>query len=356
MSITARLAILPPGGTELELETVNLPEPRPWEVVVEQRAFGICHSQLDLIDRPARTEPLVIGHESTGVVVAIGAEVTHVAPGDEVLLTWLPRLPRADRAPLSSRIPLPDGRVAVTHNVFAWGSHAVVDEQYLLKAPSGIATDLSCVIGCAVMTGAGSVLNGASDVAGRSVAVWGVGGVGLASVGAAHALGAAPIIAVDISVEKLGVARAMGATHTIDARGEDAVAVIRDLTGGVGVDFGFDCTGVGPNVERSLAAVRSGVAGTSAGGSLVLVGAPRAPFEFNGMELLSKSKSMVGVLGGLCSPERDFPLFVDWATSGALNLEALVTARYSLEEINVGVADLRRGKILGRAVVELEHG
>jgi NADPH:quinone reductase-like Zn-dependent oxidoreductase len=113
MSITARLAILPPGATELEIETVDLPAPRPYEVVIEQRAFGICHSQLDLIDRPGRTEPLVIGHESTGVVVAVGSQVTHVAPQDEVLLTWLPRLPDADRAPTSSRIPLRGGRVAV---------------------------------------------------------------------------------------------------------------------------------------------------------------------------------------------------------------------------------------------------
>jgi S-(hydroxymethyl)glutathione dehydrogenase / alcohol dehydrogenase len=353
MSITARLAILSPGGTELRLQTVDLPEPGPWEVVVEQRAFGICHSQLDLIDRPGRTEPLVIGHESTGVVVALGSKVTHVAQGDEVLLTWLPRLPEADRAPTSSRIPLRDGRVAVTHNVFAWGTHAVVDEQYLVKAPTGIAPDLSCIIGCAVMTGAGSVLNGAGDVAGQAVAVWGVGGVGLASVGAARALGARQIIAVDINAQKLGVAKAMGATHTIDARVEDPVVAIRDLTGGVGVDFGFDCTGVGPNVERSLGAVRSGVAGSCAGGSLVLVGAPRAPFEFNGMELLSKSKSITGVLGGLSSPERDFPTFAGWANSGALNLDALVTARYTLDQLDTGVADLRHGTVLGRAVVEL---
>jgi Zn-dependent alcohol dehydrogenase len=203
------------------------------------------------------------------------------------------------------------------------------------------------------MTGAGSVLNGVGDVGGRSVAVWGVGGVGLASVGAAHALGADQVIAVDINPEKLGVAKTMGATHTIDAREEDAVEVIRELTGGVGVDYGFDCTGVGPNVEKSLGAVRAGVDGRTAGGSLVLVGAPRAPFEFNGMELLSKSKSMVGVLGGLCSPERDFQTFGEWTTSGKLNLDALVTARYSLDEINVGVGELRCGAVLGRAVVEL---
>jgi S-(hydroxymethyl)glutathione dehydrogenase/alcohol dehydrogenase len=352
MSITARLAILPPDGSTLELESVDLPEPRPWEVVIEQQAFGICHSQLDLIDRPGRTEPLVIGHESTGVVVALGSEVRHVALGDEVLLTWLPRLPQAGRAPTSSRIPLRDGRIATTHNVFAWGTHAVVDEQYVVKAPPGIAPELSCIIGCAVMTGAGSVLHGAGDVAGRAVAVWGVGGVGMAAVGAAHALGADQVIAVDISAEKLGVAKAMGATTTIDARTEDPVAVIRDLTRG-GVDVGFDCTGVGPNVARSLGAVRPGVAGERAGGSLVLVGAPRAPFEFNGMELLSKSKSMVGLLGGLCSPERDFPVFADWTASGALNLDALVTARYSLDDLNTGVADLRRGAVLGRAVVVL---
>ncbi|MEN2738447.1 zinc-binding dehydrogenase [Microbacterium sp. X-17] len=353
MGITARLAVLPPGRKELELETVDLPEPGPWEVVIEQQAFGICHSQLDLIDNPSRAEPLVIGHESAGVVVATGENVTHVQPGDDVLLTWLPRDPSASRAPGASRIPLRDGRVAVTHNVFAWGTHAVVDEQYVVTAPAGLSPDLTSIIGCAVMTGAGSVLNAAGDVSGRSVAVWGLGGVGLAALSGAHALGASSLIAVDIHDEKLEVARSMGATHVVNARTDDPEAVIRQLTGGPGVDVGFDCTGIGENLARSLGAVRAGVAGRGAGGTLVLVGAPRAPFSFNGMQLLSTSKTLIGALGGLCSPDRDFPVFAEWANRGDLRLDELVTNRYSLSELDEGIQDLRAGRVVGRAVVVL---
>jgi S-(hydroxymethyl)glutathione dehydrogenase/alcohol dehydrogenase len=353
MSVQARVAVLPPGQDTLELETVELPGPGPWEVAIEQTAFGICHSQLDVINR-ARTEPLVVGHESTGVVTATGSEVTHVQVGDEVLLTWIPRSPELSRKPGASRVPLADGRVAVTHNVFAWATHIIVDEQYVVKAPEGVSADLSSIIGCAIMTGSGSVLNTAGDVAGRSVAIWGAGGVGLAAVAAAHALGASRVIAVDISDEKLDVARAMGADQLVNASSVDAVIEVRALTrDGAGVDYSFDCTGRGDNIQKSLAAVRSGAAGRNRGGTLVLVGAPRAPFEFNGIDLLHGQKSMLGSLGGECSPERDFPVFAEWVRAGQLDLDALVTNRYSLDQLNEGVDDLRKGKVLGRAIVEL---
>jgi S-(hydroxymethyl)glutathione dehydrogenase / alcohol dehydrogenase len=353
MSVQASVAVLPPGQDTLELETVELPGPGPWEVAIKQKAFGICHSQLDVIDR-RRTEPLVIGHESTGVVTATGSEVTHVRAGDEVLLTWIPRSPELSRKPGASRVPLPDGRVAVTHNVFAWATHVLADEQYVVRAPDGVPADLASIIGCAIMTGSGSVLNTAGDVAGRSVAVWGVGGVGLAAVASAHALGASPVIAVDINDEKLDVARAMGADQLVNALSVDAAVEVRALTKeGSGVDYSFDCTGRGDNVQKSLAAVRPGVPGRNRGGTLVLVGAPRAPFEFNGMELLAGQKGMLGTLGGDCLPERDFPVFAQWFRAGQLDLDALVTNRYSLDQVNHAVDDLRTGKVLGRAIVEL---
>jgi Zn-dependent alcohol dehydrogenase len=353
MSVQARVAVLPPGQDSLELQTVELPDPGPWEVVIEQKAFGICHSQLDVIDRQ-RTEPLVIGHESTGVVTATGGEVTHVQAGDEVLLTWIPRSPDLNRKPGASRVPLSDGRVAVTHNVFAWATHVLADEQYVVRAPDGVPADLSSIIGCAIMTGSGSVLNTAGDVAGRSVAVWGVGGVGLAAVAAARALGASRVIAVDINDKKLEVARAMGADQLVNALSSDAVAAVRALTkDGSGVDFALDCTGRGDNIEKSLAAVRPGVSGRNRGGTLVLVGAPRAPFEFSAMQLLQGQKGMLGSLGGDCLPERDFPVFSEWFRAGQLDLHALVTNRYSLDQVNDGVDDLRAGRVIGRAIVEL---
>lgn len=354
MAVKAQVAILPPSERTLHLKSVELPEPGPWEVVIEQRAFGICHSQLDLIDNPARSSDLVIGHESAGVVITAGQEVNHVGIGDEVLLTWVPRLPDASRVPGASKLPLPDGGMAVTHNVFAWATHTIADEQYVVKAPDGVPADLGSIIGCAVMTGAGSILNTAAEVQGRSVAIWGAGGLGLAAIAAARALGACPVIAVDISDEKLRVAQALGAEKVVKAANIDPVAEVRALTpDGAGVDFSVDCTGRGDNVQRSLAAVRPGATGRRRGGALILVGAPRKPFEFNGLDLLHGRKRMLSSMGGECVPERDFAIFGEWYRRGDLNLDALVTNRYSLDELNEGVRDLRAGKVLGRAIVEL---
>ncbi|MEY4136853.1 MAG: hypothetical protein RL205_981, partial [Actinomycetota bacterium] len=159
MSLTATVAVLPPGVETLEFESVRVPDPGPFEVVVEMRAAGVCHSQLDVIDRRDRTNPLVMGHEGFGVAIAVGDQVRSVAPGDEVFLTWLPRTPDARKA-IPGGVDLSDGRRATTHNVYAWGTHCVVDEQYLVRALAGeIPPALGAIVGCAVMTGAGAVLN-----------------------------------------------------------------------------------------------------------------------------------------------------------------------------------------------------
>ena len=353
MAVQARLAILPAGQKVFELLEVDLPEPGPHEVLVEQKAFGICHSQLDRIDTE-RLEPMVIGHESTGVVLAVGSAVETIQVGEEVLLSWMSKSPGGSRKPGTPRIPLPDGRVAVTPNVFAWGTHALVDELFLVQASPGVPADLSSIIGCAIMTGSGSVLNTAQDVAGKDVAVWGVGGVGGAAVAAAKALGAANVIAVDINDAKLALARSLGADRTVNALQGDPVEAVRALTrDGNGVDFSIDCTGRGDNTALSLKAVRVGVWGLHRGGAVILVGIPRTPVEFNAEDVVYGQRRIFGSLGGECSTQRDFPIFSEWYLDGRLDLNSLVTDRYSLDQINEGVQDLRSGKILGRAIVEL---
>lgn len=356
MPVRANVAVLGPGEQQLRIETVVMAEPGPWSVLVEQQASGVCHSQLDVIDRGG-PEPLVLGHESMGRVLATGREVSHVRVGDEVLVTWLPRSGTVSRKPVPSRVPLADGTCAVTHNIYTWATHIVVDEQHVVRAPLGTPEMVGSIIGCAVMTGAGAVVNLARNAGGPlSVAVWGVGGVGLSAVAAARNLGADPLIAVDVDGAKLRLASEFGAGQLVNASEVDPAARVRELTrsdqGFEGVDYAFECTGRPECVRLSLAAVRPGIPGKQHGGSVVLVGAPQAPIELDGMEILLGEKRLLGCLGGSCVPERDFPTFVDWSRNARLDLAALVTDRYPLEGINDAVSDLRAGRIRGRAIIE----
>jgi S-(hydroxymethyl)glutathione dehydrogenase / alcohol dehydrogenase len=356
MSVEANVAVLPPGEQQLRIETVALAEPGPYAVLVEQHASGVCHSQLDFIDRGS-SEPLVLGHESIGTVIAAGQEVSHVTVGDEVLVTWLPRSGAVSRKPVLPRVALADGTYAVTHNTFTWATHVVLDEQNVVKAPAGTPEMVGSIIGCAVMTGAGAVLNLARSAGGRlSVAVWGVGGVGLSAVAAARNLGADPVIAVDVDDAKLRLAGEFGAGQLVNAAKVDPVARVRELTrsdqGFEGADYVFECTGRPECVSLSLAAARGGIPGIEHGGSAVVVGAPQRPVELDAMDILIGQKRLVGCLGGGCVPDRDFPTFVDWSRNGRLDLGALVTDRYPLEGVNDAVADLRAGRIRGRAILE----
>ncbi|WP_328469011.1 zinc-binding dehydrogenase [Actinoplanes sp. NBC_00393] len=357
MAVHARIAVLPPGRQTLDLHEVDL-QAGPYEVVVRQKAFGVCHSQLDRIFDPGRGTPLVLGHESIGTVAAVGDRVTYVRPGDHVLVTWIPRTPLEGRPPAATSVILADGSRATTHNTFTWGTHALVDEQYVVKALPGLSADLGAIIGCALMTGAGAVMNTAGVTAGQSVAVWGTGGVGLCAVAAASILGAHPVIAVDIDDDKLKLARRFGATDVVNAATGDPVEAIRALTtnldGTRGVDVALDCTGRGANIPISLAAVRPGIRGAGIrGGADILVGIPRTPFQLDSFDLLNGEKSLVGCVGGSCDPVRDFPTFTAWTADGRFDPSALVTDRYPLDQLNTAVDDLHAGRVGGRAVVEL---
>lgn len=356
MKTAATVAVLPTGHTTLELVDVTL-EPRPHEVVVRLTATGVCHSQLDQIDHPSRFgaaagTPVVMGHEAVGTVVDVGAQVRATAPGDTVLVTWIPRTAEVDRMPAPSRVPLPGGGEAVTHNVFAWGTHTVVDELFVCPAPASTPMDVGAIIGCAVMTGAGAVLNTAGMRPGGSVAVWGTGGVGLSAVAAARIGGATHVIAVDLAEDKLAQARRFGATATVDGRTEDPVARIHELTGG-GVDLVVDCIGRASTVSAGLAAARPATLRRHPGGTVVVVGVPTEPLGIDGLDLVAKEKRLVGCRGGDAVPEQDFPRIVEWHHTGRLDLAALVGRRYPLEEINDAVDDLRHGRIVGRGILEL---
>lgn len=360
MTTEATVAVLPPGRRDLELQQVRL-SPGPHEVVVHLEASGICHSQLDQIEHPARFgapdgAPVVMGHEAIGIVIESGNAVASVRPGDRVLVTWIPRTESVTRPPGPSRVPLADGTTAVTHNVFAWGTHTVVDELFVCPAPEGTPELSGAVIGCAVMTGAGAVWNTAQVERGSTVAVWGCGGVGLPAVAAAVAAGASTVVAVDLSDEKLESARRCGATEVVNAAREDPVTRIHEFTTtslGAGVDYVIDCIGTPDSVRAGLAAARPAHLLRHPGGAVVLVGIPTADLAVDGLDLVAKEKRLIGCRAGDTVPERDFPRIVEWHRTGLLDLSTLVTRTYRLEQINEAVADLRAGAIVGRAVLAL---
>ena len=364
MGTQANVVVLPQDSATLRIESLTLPDPGPHQVVIKQYASGICHSQLHQMHRP-RSHPVVLGHEATGVVLKTGSEVSHVAEGDTVLVTWVPRnIEASKRLPETATLEVSDG-TARSENVFTWADHTLCDEQYVVKVAPTIAKDVTSIIGCAVMTGAGAVINTANVQAGQSVAIFGVGGVGLSAVVGAKVAGASPIIAVDLDDAKLEFARAFGATHTINASLVDPVEAIHALTKKEGIhnimrqpvsgaDFTFDCIGIRTTMEQILPACRSGYFGAQDGGTAVLVGVPSTPVELNAIDVLINEKHFIGSIGGSCAPDRDFPLFLEWHENGDLNLEAMITERYTIENINDATTALEQGKISGRAILEFE--
>jgi len=362
MPTKARVCVLPKDPGPLEVIDIDLPDPGPHQVVVRQFASGVCHSQLHQMHNP-RQSPVVLGHESTGVVVKAGSDVDGIEEGDTVLVTWVPKdAARASRAPAAATLDLPGGDVAMSQNVFTWADHTIADEQYVVKVADDIDKEVTAIIGCAVMTGAGAVENTAGVKAGESVAIFGVGGVGLSAVVAAKALGATPIIAVDLDDDKLAFAQQFGATHTINAAKTDPIEGIRALTvhdnkrsmfgqPTVGADYVFDCIGIKKTMEQIVPATRQGFFGAESGGTAVLVGVPQTTVELNAIDILVNEKKFIGSIGGSCSPARDFPKYLDWSADGRLDLDVMVTARYSIDDINEATRALEAGEISGRAIL-----
>lgn len=364
MVTQASVAVLPEAEGPLRIETVDLPDPTGHEVLIREFASGICHSQLHQMHGPRRSD-LVLGHEATGEVLAIGDDVENVAPGDRVLLTFQPRdLRTTDRLPGISRVELAGGRTAVSPNIFTWSDHTIVDDQYVIRVAPDTPTDVTSIVGCAVLTGAGAVLRAAQVAKGNSVAVWGVGGVGLNAIAAARMVGANPIVAVDVDDEKLELARRFGATHVVNALEGDPTKAVRDLTLAsdaghgfrgmpiAGVDFAFDVVARPETFLQAFRSTRNSRLAVHSGGTVVVVGVPQGNFDLPAQELLVSERSIIGTLGGTSVPEEDIPRFLDWYKNGDLDLDALVTSRVSLDEINEATKMLEDGKVLGRSIIE----
>ncbi|MBO3749575.1 Zn-dependent alcohol dehydrogenase [Streptosporangiaceae bacterium NEAU-GS5] len=353
-----RAAVLTEVGADLVVaDDVELEAPRAGEVLVDVHHCGVCHSDVHYLDGSLRTEvPVVLGHEAAGRVAEVGPGVTDLAPGDPVVLTMAPSCGRCyfcaqgDRT-LCQRFAglvggaYPDGSTRISWRgapvrrglvLSAFAERTVVPVEAAVRIPDGLSTEIAAVIGCAVQTGVGAVLNTARVRAGQSVVVVGLGAVGLSIVQAARIAGAAVIVGVDPAAGRREKAVEFGATDAIDPGEADVVATARDLTGGRGADFGFDAVGKSQIVETLLKATRNG-------GTTVMVGMPstKDTVSVRGLAHAFYEKKLIGCYLGSADPHRDFPRILELARAGRLDLDGMVTTRRPLEEINEAVADLR---------------
>ncbi len=351
----------------LDVVELDLAPPGRGEVLVRIGAAGLCHSDLSVIDgsRP-RPVPMALGHEAAGVVEALGDGVTDLAVGDHVVLVFVPSCGRcgpcaAGRPALCEPGAKANGagtlisgerRLAfkaepVNHHlgVSAFADHAVVARESCVKIDPELPVDLAALFGCAVLTGVGAVINTARVEPGASVAVVGLGGVGLSAVIGAKLAGARQIVAVDLSDDKLAFARALGATDAVNAGAPDAVQAVRALTGG-GVEVAFDMAGAVPALELAYAV-------TARGGTTVTAGLPHPDkrLMLAPVTLVAEERTLKGSYIGSAVPLRDVPRLIALFKAGKLPVDALLTHRLKLDDINDGFDRLREGIGVRQVVV-----
>lgn len=336
----------------LQVEQIQIPDPTPHCVLVRVLASGICNSQLFWMHQP-REHGMLFGHEGYGIVAKTGSAVSGLREGDHVLVTWLPR--DSERAAEVPILQLSSTQTLKGPNVFTWAEYCLVDELYVRPLPDTVREDVVSIVGCAVITGGGAALNAGAVKPGDTVAVFGLGGVGLSAVAAAAIGGAGRIVAVDLRAEKLALARHFGATDVVNARLDDPVATIHRLLPGrnggrSGVDITLDCVGLTETTQQALAATRAGKLGVHRGGCCVIVGVPKKSMEIDLFNLMATEKTLLGTMAGSCRQEH-IDMFIDWYRDGRLDLQAMVTDRFPLEQIVVAVEALSRGDITGRALV-----
>lgn len=355
-----RAAVLNAINTPLSVETLELSPPRPGEVLIKVAAAGVCHSDWHLATGDTEHPlPVVPGHEGSGIVEAVGEGVTRVMLGDHVILNWAPNCGTCfyclndhpnlcstynqvlwggtmmDGTPRLSR----DGEPVYHFSALAcFAEYAVVPQESCIPVEPDFPLDVAALIGCAVTTGVGSVLNTAKVRPGSSVAVFGAGGVGLNIIMAARLAGASRIIAIDRASAKLNMAIEFGATHTLIAD-HNVNEAICQLTHNRGADYVFEAVGLPALQEQCLAAVRPG-------GTLVLVGISPVNSHTNlpGAIITRQEKAILGSYYGTASPVRDFKAYSDLFMQGRLDLKRLISKTYPLDEINQAFTDMLSGE------------
>jgi alcohol dehydrogenase len=368
-AVLNKMGIEPPydRSKPLSIEEVELDPPGPGEVLVRIAAAGLCHSDLSVIngDRP-RPTPMVLGHEAAGVVEEFSPGVDDLQAGDHVVMVFVPSCghcpPCAEGRPalcepgaaantagtlLSGARRLHRNGSDVHHHlgVSGFAEYATVSRRSLVKIDRELPLDQAALFGCAVLTGVGAVINTAKVPAGASVAVVGLGGVGLASVLGAAAAGARRLIAVDLSDEKLGLARQIGATDTFNAGTPEAANEVRAATGG-GLEFVFEMAG-------SVRAMDLAYKITRRGGTTVTAGLPppNHTFALPQVNLVAEERTVKGSYIGTCVPTRDLPHYIELYRRGKLPVDRLMSAHLRLDEINLGFERLHEAKVVRQIVV-----
>jgi len=351
----------------LKITTVDLAPPGYAEVLIKVAAAGLCHSDLSVIngDRP-RPMPMALGHEAAGIVHELGEGVSDLKVGDHVVVVFVPSCghcaPCAEGRPalcepgaaangagtlLSGARRLTRDGAPLNHHLgcSVFAEYATVSRHSIVKIDPSIPLDHAALFGCAVLTGVGAVVNTAKVSFGSSVAVIGLGGVGLAALIGAKAAGARQIIAVDLSADKLQQAILLGATHTVNAGTSDASEQIRSMSAG-GVEYAFEFAG-------SIRALELAYKITRRGGMTVTAGLPpsTAVLPLPAVSLVAEERTLKGSYIGTCVPSRDIPRFVDLFSQGRLPVDKLLTGRLKLDEINLGFDLLHEGKAIRQVVV-----
>ena len=351
----------------LDIEELELAPPGPHEVLVEIAAAGLCHSDLSVINgaRPWPL-PIALGHEAAGVVREPGSSVDDLSPGDHVVFSYVPVCGRCTMCQNGRGNLCERGRAAnlagtllsgarrfrrsngthIHHHlgVSGFSKFTVAARESLVKIDADVPLDIAVLFGCAVMTGVGSVVNTAKISPGTSVAVFGLGGVGLSTVMGARAAGAWPIIAVDTLDAKLQLARCCGASHTILAIADDPVSAIKDLTNG-GAETTFEAVGSAKVLEQSYAATRRG-------GKTVAVGLPHPSHQLSipAVSVTAEERQLLGSYMGSCVPQRDVPRFINLYRAGILPVDLLKSREIKLEKINEGFDALDRGEVARQVI------
>ena len=350
------------GDTDLDVtDGIEVKDPGPDDVVVKITHTGVCHSDVSAmngtIPQPA---PAVLGHEGAGIVEAVGANVTNVAPGDHVIVVWSPpcgacvyctghHQPNLCTTIQFGSMMLPhftEGGADV-HAMAGAGTFAertLLPKQGVVKIDPDIPLDIASLIGCGVMTGAGAAMNTAKVTPGSSVIVYGCGGVGVAAIQGARIAGAAEIVAVDLNDAKLDDARRFGATHAV--KPDDVEGVKLEVTGGEGFDFALECIGNPITMRAAYDAIRRG-------GTCCIVGVGKADeiVSFNAFEMFFLEKTLVGSYYGGTDVRTDFHKLLRLYKHGKLDLEGMITRRIKIDEINQALEAVRKGEVI-RQVIE----
>ncbi len=355
-----RAAILRETGRPVTIEAISLDDPAPHEVVIRTAAVGVCHSDLHFIDGLYATDlPVVPGHESAGVIEAVGSAVTEVAVGDHVItcmssfcghcaqcLVGRPVLcenPDAQRSE-GSRLYLDGEPIPQLYGLASYAEKMLVHERAAVKIRDDMPLDAAALIGCAVMTGYGAVVNTAGVRPGETVVVIGCGGIGLSAINGAAIVGAGRVIAVDVNADKLDLAQRFGATEVVDASTTDPVAAVREMTGG-GTPYAFEAVGLKQTCEQAYEMLRPG-------GSAVVIGmVPEGQtLEIDASELLYE-KTLTGSNMGSNRFRIDMPRLVEFHLDGRLKLDDMISRRIDLDDINDAFDEMRAGHVARSVIV-----